>query len=64
MIWLALHEMTHILVFNDGLYDDFIDKNMNNYNISDIVGSKILSSHKKINFLKTKNLLEKSRKHF
>ena len=37
---------------------------MNPYNISDIVGSKILSTHKKINFLKTKKLLEVARKHF
>lgn len=64
MIWLALHEMTHIFVFNDGLYEDFIDENMNNYKFSDIVGSKLLKNNKKINFIKTKKLLEKAKKHF
>ena len=64
MVWLALHEMTHILVFNDALYEDFVDENLNSLNLTNILGSKILDNQKKMNFLKSKNVLEKGKKHY
>jgi len=64
MTWLALHEMTHIFVFNDSLYEDFVDENLLPFNLHEIVGTKVLTNNKKMNYLKTKNVLEKGKKHF
>jgi len=65
MVWLALHEMTHIFVFNDALYEDFVDENFQQLNLTaDVLGSKLLGNGKKMNFLKTKKILEKGKKHF
>ncbi len=63
MTWLAIHEMTHILVFNDGIYGDFVDENLQPLNITNVLGTKLVNN-KTINFLKTKNVVNKGKKHF
>lgn len=64
MVWLALHEMSHILAFNEDLYPDFINENLEALNITDVIGSVILKNQKKMSFLKTKKIVEKGRQHF
>jgi hypothetical protein len=64
MVWLALHEITHILVFNDALYEDYIDSEMNPIDLDKVIGKKILPSGKKMSYIKTKNIIEKGKEHF
>lgn len=64
MVWLAIHEITHILVMNDSLYDDWMDSNMVPYGFSKVIGKKILPNGKAMSFIKTPKILEKGRKHF
>lgn len=40
MTWLAVHEMTHIFVMNDSLYEDFIDENGEAIGIHNIIDTK------------------------
>lgn len=65
MVWLAVHEVTHILVLNGGLYDDYIDANtLVPYGYDRIIGSKDLPSGKTMKMIKTKKVVEKAKKHF
>jgi hypothetical protein len=64
MTWLAIHEITHILVMNDSLYDDWIDTNMKPLGFNNVVGNKILPNGKKMSFLKTPQILVKGKEHF
>jgi hypothetical protein len=51
IIWLAIHEITHIFVFNDALYEDFIDKDMKPFGIDNIIKSTVLPSKKKMKMI-------------
>jgi hypothetical protein len=64
MVWLALHEITHILVMNDSLYEDWVDANLQPLGWKNVVGSKILPSGRKMSYLKTPKILEKGKEHF
>ena len=64
MVWLAIHEITHILVMNDNLYDDWIDPEGNPYGFNKVVGKKILPNGKAMSYLKTPKILEKGREHY
>jgi hypothetical protein len=65
LVWLALHEITHILVFNSGLYEDFIDpKTLQPLGYDKVVGSTMLPSGKKMSFIKTQKMIEKGKKHY
>jgi hypothetical protein len=64
MVWLAIHEITHILVMNDSLYEDWIDANVKPLGMNNVVGSKILENGKKMSFLKTPKIIEKGKAHY
>lgn len=67
LIWLSLHEITHILVMNKGLYSDYVDKETNEELGSDVVLSRRVMSNNvksRYSFIKTPKVMEKARKHF
>jgi hypothetical protein len=64
MVWLAVHEMTHILGFNDGLYEDWVDENFNQIGIFNVIGKGRLKSGKPYSFIKSPRVLAKAREHF
>jgi hypothetical protein len=64
MAWLAVHEITHILVMNDSLYEDWVDSSMMPLGINRVLGSKRLPNGKKMNFIKTPNVLRLAKEHF
>jgi hypothetical protein len=65
MVWLAVHEVSHILAINDALYDDYINAStMVPHGYSRIIGKKILPNGKKMNFIRSPKVLEKARSHF
>lgn len=64
LTWLAIHEITHILVMNDSLYDDWIDANMKPLGFNNVVGNRILPNGKKMSYLKTPQILAKGKQHF
>ncbi len=65
MVWLAVHEVSHILVINNGLYDDYINPDtLQPHGFDRIIGSKTHPTGKKMNYIKSKNVLEKAKKHF
>jgi len=64
MVWLAIHEITHILVMNDSLYDDWIDQDMKPYGFNKVVGKKILPNGKAMSYIKTPKIIEKGKAHF
>jgi hypothetical protein len=64
MVWLALHEITHVLVFNDSLYPDFIDKDMKPLGADKVVSKKILPNGKKMSLIKSPKIVEKGKAHF
>jgi hypothetical protein len=65
MVWLAVHEVSHILVMNNGLYDDYIDPvTLQPHGFDRIIGSKTHPTAKKMNFIRSKGVLEKARAHF
>ena len=64
MVWLAIHEITHILVMNDSLYEDWIDADMKPLGLDKVIGKKILQNGKKMTFLKSKNIIDKGKAHY
>lgn len=64
MAWLAVHEITHILVMNDSLYEDWVDSRLMPLGINRVLGSKRLPNGKKMNFIKTPNVLRLAKEHF
>jgi len=63
MVWLAIHEITHILAFNDGLFQDYIDKDLNP------IGEKAVlerrnEGDRKITYIVSPNVVQKAREHF
>lgn len=65
LVWLAIHETTHILVMNDGLYGDFVDSANARLGLENVI---LKSSHpisgKPVNLIKTRRVAEKAREHF
>jgi len=65
MVWLAVHEISHILVINNALYEDYIDPDsLEPIGISNVIGKKIMENGKKMNYIKSPRVLETARKHF
>ena len=63
-VWLSLHEMTHVLGFNDRLYSSFIDsETLQTIPISQTVALTNLHGED-VFLIKSPNVLEKARKHF
>jgi len=63
--WLAIHEISHILVINRALFEDYIDpESLVPLGYDRVIGSKILESGSKMNFIKTPKVLEKAKNHF
>ena len=64
-VWLAVHELTHVLVINKGLYEDYINpETLVPLGYDRVIGSKIIDNGKKMNFIKTPNVLNLAKKHF
>ena len=63
MVWLALHEITHILAFNDGLYQDFIDKDLNPIGENSVLERRNQNG-RQITYIKSPNVVMKAREHF
>jgi len=64
MVWLALHEISHILLFNKALYKHFIDENFNPLPIEKILYETANQKGQKIFYITTKNVLQKAINHF
>ncbi len=65
MVWLAVHEVSHILVINNALYEDYINpETLEPLGIDKVIGKKIMESGAKMNYVKSPKVLEKARNHF
>lgn len=65
MVWLALHEVSHILVINDSLYEDYIDSStLLPLGLDRVLTNKMLPNGKKMSLIKTPKVIEKGKKHF
>jgi hypothetical protein len=65
MVWLALHEVTHILVMNEMLYEDFIDsKTLLPHGTGVVTGKHETATGRKMSYIKSPNVLKKAREHF
>lgn len=65
MVWLAIHEITHVLGMSKQLYTDFIDANGKKLEYSSLMVEEYNEQlGKKITYLKTPKVLEKAREHF
>lgn len=65
MVWLAVHEISHILVINDALYDDYINPNtLEPLGYEKIIGRKLLPNGKKMNYIKSPKVMDKAKSHF
>lgn len=63
-IWLALHELTHVLVFDDSLYPDYIDPStMKRLGIDNVITTLKIKG-KPTKFIKTPKVIEKAKAHF
>jgi len=63
--WLAIHEISHILVINRALYEDYIDPDtLAPLGYDSVIGSKVLESGSKMNFIKTPKVMEIAKQHF
>ena len=65
LTWLAVHEVSHILVMNDGLYQDYIDSNGEKLGKNKVI-SEISHpiSGKNMHVIKSPKVLEKAKSHF
>lgn len=65
-VWLAIHEISHVLAINDSLYSDFIDKNLQPIGIDKIITSRNMSYRSKdkkdYNFRINQDKMRKSEK--
>ena len=66
LIWLAFHEMTHILLMNDALYKDFINPYDNKLiGIENVLAKSVHPiSKQSISVIKSPLVVAKARKHF
>lgn len=63
-IWLSIHELTHVFVFNDYFFDSFV----NPHTLKRIPKKQVMKSYtvngRKMNFIVTKKIREIASKHF
>jgi hypothetical protein len=63
-IWLSIHELTHVFVFNDSLWHSFIDPKTNKkLGIKNVMKAMTVNGNK-MNFVVTKRVRELAAKHF
>ena len=63
MVWLALHELSHVLVFNEMLFKDFINDDLTDKDYNSII-TKIRTPERVIMGIKSENVMKYSTKHF
>lgn len=63
MVWLTIHEITHVLGFNDRLYQDWIDDYFSPQSSDSIIGNGIING-KSNPYIKSKKVLENARAHY
>lgn len=62
--WLALHELTHVFVFNDALFGDYVDKNtLKPLGKENVMKAKVVNNIS-INYVITPKVREKASQHF
>lgn len=64
MIWLTLHEISHVLLFNKSLYKFFIDQDYNLVGINNVLYEIANDKGQKIFNVSTKKVVEVAKKHF
>lgn len=64
MVWLSLHEISHVLLFNRALYKHFIDELMQPLGISNVLIQTANQKGQKIYNIKTKRVLAKAVQHY
>jgi hypothetical protein len=65
MTWLAVHEITHVLALNDGLYEDWIDKDLKPLGKKNVILKiPVWNNKKNMTLLKTPEVIKQGRKHF
>ncbi len=65
MVWLAVHEVSHILVMNNVLYEDYINpETLEPLGLDNVIRRKITESGKKINLIKSPKVVEKAKSHY
>jgi len=65
LVWLSLHEISHILLFNEELYNDFIDKiTLESIGIDNVIKTVKNEHGQNVNKVITKKVVEKARNHF
>ncbi len=65
MVWLAVHEVSHILVINNALYEDYINpETLEPIGIGNVVGKKIMENGLRMNYIKSPKVLQIAKKHF
>lgn len=65
MVWLTIHEISHILVMNNSLYDDYINsETLEPIGYDRIIGKYKREDGKNIYNIKSSKVVEAARKHF
>ena len=65
LVWLAVHEVSHILVINNSLYEDFINpETLIPLGLNNVLGKHFHKDGLKVNYIKSPKVLEKAKKHF
>jgi hypothetical protein len=65
MVWLSVHEITHILVMNSGLYDDYINPDsLAPLGIDTTLSRLRLPDGRVMNTIKSKKVMDKAQNHF
>lgn len=64
LVWLTLHEISHVLLFNEDMYPDFIDSKMHKLPLNQIFYEEKNKFNQKVMYVKTPTVLREARKHF
>ena len=64
LVWLTIHEISHVLLFNEDLYPSFMDKNLNPINIENIIYTERNKYNQKIDYVKTPKVMEVAKEHY
>ncbi len=65
LVWLALHEISHVLLFNDDLYKDFIHPiTLKPIDIKNVIKSSRNKFNQKVDTVITPHVVKKARKHY
>lgn len=64
LVWLTIHEISHVLLFNEDLYPSFIDQELKPRNIQDIIFTEVNKFGQKIDYVKTPKVMQIAKKHY